>query len=93
MKINIQQQGDDYLRLQILDDPHTLYNMLKEKCLERDDVLLCGYARDQTFENSLIFQIKTEKGTNPVDVLIDSSRELIKTTQEFRRAFDEAYPE
>ncbi len=93
MEIKVLEKRDTYLRLRILDDPHTLYNVLREKILERDGVLLCGYARDQTFEESIIFQIETAEGVNPIEVILDAARDLKAMSEEFRAAFENAYPE
>ncbi len=93
MEIKLLEKKDDYLKLRIFDEPHTLYNLLKEEVLKDDKVLMCGYTRDQTFEDTIIFQIKTREGENPVEIILDAARRLKEINEEFKTAFENAYPE
>jgi DNA-directed RNA polymerase subunit L len=91
MEIKVQVIEKNYIRFQIREDPHTLFNLLRILTLEEDGVVLAGYARDRTFEDSLIFQIRTEGKTDPKDALIKASRKLIENTQQFKKAFEDEY--
>ncbi|RMG37559.1 MAG: hypothetical protein D6732_06385 [Methanobacteriota archaeon] len=93
MEIKILEKAGNYLKLRINDEPHTLYNLLKEEIIKNDDVLMCGYSRDQTFEETIIFQIETREGTNPVEIILDAARRLKEINEQFRTAFENAYPE
>ncbi len=61
MEIKILEKADNYLKLRINDEPHTLYNLLKEEIIKNDEVLMCSYTRDQTFEETIVFQVELEK--------------------------------
>jgi DNA-directed RNA polymerase subunit L len=91
MKITIQEKSDTYLRFQAKDDPHTLFNLLKEIVLQEKGVKLCGYTRDETFSDSLVFQIRTVDGHDPVTILLDSTKKLMEINQQFRDAFQDTY--
>ena len=39
IQINIQHLDDTYIRMQIKDDPHTLYNLLRVMALEEKGVV------------------------------------------------------
>ena len=91
MQIKVQALEENYIRFQVQEDPHTLFNLLRILTLEEDGVVLAGYARDRTFEDSLIFQIRTEGDVKPQDVLIKASRQLIENTQQFKKAFEDEY--
>ncbi len=107
MIITIQEKTDTYLRFQAKEsrvqsdihyerypgreDAHTLFNLLKEMVLRQDGVAMCGYARDSTFTESIVFQIQTEEGTEPINVLFDAVRELKDINDQFRSAFEVAY--
>jgi DNA-directed RNA polymerase subunit L len=91
MEIKVQVLEDNYIRFQVKEDPHTLFNLLRILTLEEEGVVLAGYARDRTFEDSLIFQIRTEGKTNPKDALIKAARRLIDNTQQFKKAFEDEY--
>ena len=91
IQINIQQLDDTYIRMQIKDDPHTLYNLLRVMALEEKGVVLAGYARDRTFEDSLMFQIRTDGTVDPKDVLINAAQKISELSDEFKQSFEDAY--
>ncbi|MHA2252313.1 MAG: RpoL/Rpb11 RNA polymerase subunit family protein [Candidatus Kariarchaeaceae archaeon] len=91
MKINIQAIEKNYLRMQIKQDPHTLFNLLRILALEEDGVTLCGYARDRTFEDSLMFQIRTEGDVDPREALIRAARKIAANAEQFKAAFEDTY--
>lgn len=92
MQVKIQEMSATYLRIQITqNDPHTLYNILREEVIKNEGVKLCGYARDNTFEDSIVFQIEVEEGYKPVDILLDSVKSVKKINQQFRDAFEDAF--
>ena len=87
MQIKVQAMEKNHIRFQVREDPHTMFNLLRILTLDEDGVVLAGYARDRTFEDSLIFQIRTEGEVKPQDVLIQAARKLIDNTQQFKKAF------
>ena len=91
MKITIQTYEEDYMRMQIKEDPHTLFNLLRTVALEEKGVILAGYARDRTFEESLMFQIRTDGSVDPKDVLIQAARKVVEMANQFKTAFEDTY--
>lgn len=89
--ITIQVLEKNYIRMQIKDDPHTLYNLLRVLALEEDGVTLAGYARDRTFEDSLLFQIRTSGDVDPKDILINAARKITDMAKQFKEAFEDTY--
>ena len=91
MKVVIQEKTDTYLRIQVKDDSHTVYNILKETILEDPNVKLCGYAKDEAFSDSIVFQIQTEEGVSPVDMILESVQRLKGKNKQFIDAFNDVY--
>ena len=91
VKMTIKVREEDYIRVQIKDDPHTLYNLLKKVCLEQEGVLMAGYARDRTFEDSLMFQVRTDGSVDPADILINAANAIVKQTEEFKESFEDEF--
>ena len=89
--ITIQAIEENYIRMQIKDDPHTLYNLMRTICMQEKGVILAGYARDRTFEESLMFQIRTDGSVDPKDVLINAARKIADMSIEFRQKFQDEY--
>ena len=91
VSMTIQTNEENYLRIQIKDDPHTLYNLLRVIALEEDGVVLAGYARDRTFEDSLMLQIRTDGTVDPKDVLLNAAQKIIEMAVEFKQHFEDEY--
>ncbi len=91
MKINIQIIEKNYLRMQIKQDPHTLFNLLRIMALKEEGVVLAGYARDRTFEDSLMFQIRTEGDIDPREALVRAARKVAEMAEQFKTAFEDTY--
>ncbi len=91
MQINIQIVEKNYLRMQIKEDPHTLFNLLCIMALKVEGVVLAGYARDRTFEDSLMFQVRTEGDVDPREALVQAARKVAEIAEQFKTAFEDTY--
>ncbi|MCE7741170.1 MAG: hypothetical protein GOP50_01810 [Candidatus Heimdallarchaeota archaeon] len=85
MQINILKQEAGYLKFNIKQtDPHTLFNLLRDELLHDDEVDFSGYWRDESFYESVVFQVKMKKKTSdPVAAINRSLGSLSEKTQEF----------
>jgi DNA-directed RNA polymerase subunit L len=85
MKINILKQEPGYIKFNVKQtDPHTLFNLLREELLQDTEVDFSGYWRDESFYESVVFQVKMKKKTSDPIAAINSALERIgKQTQEF----------
>lgn len=85
MLINILKKEKGYIKFNIkATDPHTLFNLLREELLKDTEVDFAGYWRDESFYESVIFQVKMKKKTADPLVFIDSALgRLEKQSKEF----------
>ncbi len=85
MQIKIIKNKEGYLKLQITEtDPHTLFNLLREELLNDDKVDFAGYWRDESFYESLIFQLRMNKKTaNPIQAINEALERIGAHTKEF----------
>jgi len=85
MYINILKQEQGYLKFNIkATDPHTLYNLLREELLQDTEVDFAGYWRDESFYESVVFQVKMKKKTGDPLVSINSAlNNLEQQSKEF----------
>lgn len=85
MKINILKQEPGYIKFNVKEtDPHTLYNLLREELLNDDEVDFSGYWRDESFYESVVFQVKMKKKTSDPIAAINKALEKIgKQAQQF----------
>ncbi|MHA1212504.1 MAG: RpoL/Rpb11 RNA polymerase subunit family protein [Candidatus Heimdallarchaeota archaeon] len=85
MQINILKQEAGYLKFNVKQtDPHTLFNLLRDELLQDGEVDFSGYWRDESFYESLVFQVKMKKKTSdPVVAINRALGNLSEKTQEF----------
>ncbi|MBY9001105.1 MAG: hypothetical protein KGD64_09335 [Candidatus Heimdallarchaeota archaeon] len=71
MQIEILKNEEGYLKLNIRGtDPHTLFNLLREELIKDDKVDFAGYWRNESFYESLIFQLRMKaKTANTVEAI------------------------
>lgn len=79
MQINILKKEQGYIKFNIrATDPHTLFNLLREELLKDTEVDFAGYWRDESFYESVVFQVKMKKKTGDPVVSINSALERLK---------------
>ena len=85
MQIKILKNEEGYLKLSIKDtDPHTLFNLLREELLHDNKVDFAGYWRDESFYESLVFQLRMKaKTSDPVQAINDALERIGVYTKEF----------
>ncbi len=85
MLINILKKEQGYIKFSIkATDPHTLFNLLREELLKDAEVDFAGYWRDESFYESVVFQVKMNKKTADPIVSINSAlSRLEKQSKEF----------
>ena len=88
MQIKILKKDKGYVKLNIKQtDPHTLFNLLREELLKDDAVDFAGYWRDESFYESVVFQVKMKKKTaDPIPAIHSALDRLKKETDDFIKA-------
>ena len=81
MEIKVLELTDDYIRLVVKGEDHTLLNLLTHYLLEDDDVVLAKYhiPHPLTGEPELI--VRTS-GKSPVEAIREANEKIIKATEE-----------
>ena len=85
MQINILKQDKGYLKFNVKDaDSHTLFNLLRDELLHDGEVDFAGYWRDESFYESIVFQVKMKKKTaDPVKSMYSALERLGQQSKEF----------
>ena len=85
MEIKFLKKDKDYIKFNVKDtDPHTLFNLLREELLKDEEVDFAGYWRDESFYESVIFQLRMKKKTSDPIVALNAALDRIeKDTKEF----------
>ncbi|HNV01055.1 MAG TPA: RpoL/Rpb11 RNA polymerase subunit family protein [archaeon] len=87
MKMEIIQNEKNTLEFYLLNERHTISNLLKEKLVKNGDVEFCAYKLDHPLEDKSRFILKTN-GKNPKKVLEEAIKEIKEELEEFKKAFD-----
>ncbi|MEE9411258.1 MAG: RpoL/Rpb11 RNA polymerase subunit family protein [Candidatus Heimdallarchaeota archaeon] len=85
MRIKILKKDQGYIKFNVKEtDPHTLFNLLREELIKDEDVSFAGYWRDESFYESVIFQVKMKKKTaDPIQAVNSALDRLSKETTDF----------
>ena len=91
MEIKVLKKDKGYVKLNIKQtDPHTLFNLLREELLKDETVDFAGYWRDESFYESVVFQVKMKKKTSdPIPAIYSALDRLGKQTDDFIKACKE----
>ena len=85
MDIKILKKDPGYIKLNIKQtDPHTLFNLLREELLKDQNVDFAGYWRDESFYESVVFQVKMKKKTaDPINAINEALERLESEVKDF----------
>jgi DNA-directed RNA polymerase subunit L len=91
MQIKVLKKEKGYVKINVKQtDPHTLFNLLREELLKDDTVDFAGYWRDESFYESVIFQVKMKKKTaDPIPAINNALDRLKEQTEDFIKACKE----
>ncbi len=91
MEIKVLKKDKGYVKLNIKQtDPHTLFNLLREELLKDDTVDFAGYWRDESFYESVVFQVKMKKKTtDPIPAIQSALDRLQNQTDDFIKSCKE----
>lgn len=87
MKMEVIQNEKNTLEFYLLNERHTIANLLKEKLVKNSDVEFCAYKLDHPMEDKSRFIIKTS-GKNPKKILEETIKEIKEELEEFKKAFE-----
>lgn len=87
MKMEIIQNEKNNLEFYLLNERHTIANLLKEKLVKNSDVEFCAYRLDHPLDEKTRFILKTN-GKSPKKILEEAIKETKEELEEFKKAFD-----
>ncbi|MHA1687064.1 MAG: RpoL/Rpb11 RNA polymerase subunit family protein [Candidatus Heimdallarchaeaceae archaeon] len=84
MKIKILKQDTGYIKFNVRDtNPHTIFNLLREELQNDPDVDFAGYWRNESFYESIIFQVRMKNDQNPIDAINKALERIKEKAREF----------
>jgi len=88
MKIEVIKKEDGYIKLNIKEtDPHTLFNLLHEELLNDPKVSLAGYWKNESFYDSIIFQVRmVDEKLDPLEAIYRALDRIKEKALEFIEA-------
>ncbi|HDI42531.1 DNA-directed RNA polymerase subunit L [Candidatus Bathyarchaeota archaeon] len=92
MKIRILERGDNFLRLEIEGEGHTLCNLLQRSLLEDEDVEIGGYDLAHPLVSKAVLFVKTKEGS-PEEALKRAIERIKRTNKAFQEALSIAFGE
>ena len=89
MEINILEQDKNKIEFEILDEDHTLCNVLRKKLWENKDVNLAAYKIEHPLVSNPIMLVEVKKG-DPKKALSKAADDLKKDIKEIKNSFKNA---
>ncbi|MHC1597471.1 MAG: DNA-directed RNA polymerase subunit L [Methermicoccaceae archaeon] len=83
-------KSDTELKIKLLDETHTLANLLTELLLEDERVDVAYYNVEFPSMSNPVLYISTH-GEDPLRVLVDASNRIAELCDEFTQVFTSAY--
>jgi len=84
MKIKILKQETGYIKFNVRDtNPHTIFNLLREELQNDPNVDFAGYWRNESFYQSIIFQVRMKNDQDPIDAIYSALERIKEKAQEF----------
>ncbi|MHA1302280.1 MAG: RpoL/Rpb11 RNA polymerase subunit family protein [Candidatus Heimdallarchaeaceae archaeon] len=85
MDIKILKKESGYIKFNIRGtDPHTLFNLLRVELLKDPDVDFAGYWRNESFYESITFQVRLkDESKDPIEVINKALEGIREQTEEF----------
>lgn len=93
MELRVIDKEQTELSIEIAGEDHTFMNVLKGALLEIDDVTAATYdlnPEQSGGQTEPILTIKTESGTDPLDMLSLAAENIKTKSSDFRTAFETA---
>ncbi|MHA1239098.1 MAG: RpoL/Rpb11 RNA polymerase subunit family protein [Candidatus Odinarchaeia archaeon] len=90
MEIEVISQSKDEIKLKIVGEGHTLLNLLKSAIFEDESVSVAGYDKEHPMVEKAILHVKTNGDKDPVQIIRESAKKIIKKIREFRDKFQDA---
>lgn len=90
MKLNLIKMEEKELRVEVLDEGHTLLKLLQKQLLQNRRVEMAGYDIPHRLVKSAVFYIRTKGEETPVNAIVEASKMLKGQADEFEDAFKKA---
>ena len=86
MEIKVLEETKNRIKMQIIDESHTLCNLLRKELWNDSNIKAAAYAIEHPVVGIPVLIVETN-GKNPRDVILEAVKRLKKDTDKFKKAF------
>jgi len=85
MEIEILKNENGYAKINIKKtDPHTIFNLIRDELMQDPKVDFSGYWRNESFYESIIFQVRMkDESADPIQAIYNALERIKEQTSEF----------
>lgn len=85
MEIEILKNENGYAKINIKkSDPHTIFNLIRDELMQDPKVDFSGYWRNESFYESIIFQVRMkDESADPIQAIYNALERIKEQTSEF----------
>lgn len=93
MKINVVKLEGKELKVEVLEEGHSLLNVLQKVLLRNQNIVIAGYDVPHPLVDSGILYVRTKGSLSPIAAVVEASKELKGETDEFLKLFEKSLKE
>jgi len=90
MKLKILQQSDKDLKIEVSGIEYSLCNLIQERLFSDTSIDIAGFDRAHPLNPSYLLYLRTKKGKNPANVLLEAIKSSINMNNEFSEKIKKA---
>ena len=84
MKIEFIEKKEDVLKFKIFNNKHSIPELLKNRLLKNEDVIMASYLLEHFEDKDVIFWLRVKKGKKAKTILNKAINDIIKDLKEFK---------
>jgi DNA-directed RNA polymerase subunit L len=90
LKVNILKSSNNELKIEVEGAGHSLLNVLQKTLLEKKTIEVAGYHVPHPLIDTGILYVHTKEKQKPEAVILEASKEILKFSKAFQKAFKKA---
>ncbi|MFQ5998007.1 MAG: RpoL/Rpb11 RNA polymerase subunit family protein [Candidatus Bathyarchaeia archaeon] len=93
MKVNVVKLEGKEMKVEVLEEGHSLLNVLQKVLLRNQNIVIAGYDVSHPLVDSGILHVHTKGSLSPIAAVVEASKELKGEADEFLKLFEKSLKE
>lgn len=89
-KVKLLKREGNTIEMELVGEDHTIANLIAKYAIRKPGVVYSSYIISHPLIGNPVIVLSTDGSRDPLDVIEEVLRDIIKDASEFQRAFEEA---